>query len=889
MTASLRQWFVRHRWSAVLAAFCVAIAAVGSTTVIIVTNRLVAETTLDYGNDWANYLVANLPEFPDIMAGETPSADSVVFLEQAKKSGKIFRYRLFDASGRLRIVSTELGKAFSYSADLASEVPEFTAHAAKRRAFAREMYGDGRDEPEQYALTYVPIVNGDVLAGWVEVAFDHTDQHQAIVGATTIMSLVMALLLAVGPGLGFWYRTRQKQEAEKTLSFMASHDLLTRLPNRDVLESQLDEALKQSARRNEQVALVHIEVARMQELAQRLDRRTIDAVLLELAARLKSEAGPLGTAARLSESGFALLKTNIHDAMDAARCAKSTLAALATPFDIMGPPLSIDVNIGLALSPGDGGTANELMKSAVLALLEARAAGRNSYRFFDASTESTLRRRRDLEGIVAEACEKKLFALHYQPYFELATARLLGFEALIRLTNPQYGSISPAEFIPVAETLGIISDIGAWTMEQACKTAATWPEPLKISVNLSPLQFRNGSIIVGVRKSLERAKFPAYRLELEVTEGVLLDNIDYVQEQLHALQEMGAGIVLDDFGSGYSSFGYLWQFPFNKLKIDQSFTRAIDSKANVKSILRAIIGLGRSLSLPLTAEGIETPEQAEFLRSIGCTQAQGFHFGRPVPEIEVAGIIMRNYAEAIAASGNRLGAPGSAAQGHFLAQLSWSTASQRNAGLRNWRLPDSAMLPLMRGSRTSGNHRQRGFPLVRLDILVIVAVFAMPATDGSGNAEASMGPGNQVEASANMPGSSDIKASLPRLADSRADRMGGSARLAIPYLTGMIHGHLLAAMRLVEAENFAAAVMHTSHPIDEIFRRARTPAFTTGCRGPAHAPRSLERPGCAQGFSRRYRRSQSDGRPAVAGDRRRRVPKFRHAAPTGADFSSSHG
>ena len=507
MTASLRQWFVRHRWSAVLAAFYVAIAAVGSTTVIIVTNRLVAETTLGYGNDWANYLVANLPEFPDIMAGETPSADLVVFLEQAKKSGKIFRYRLFDASGRLRIVSTELGKAFSYSANLASEVPEFTAHAAKRRAFARDMYGDGRDEPEQYALTYVPIVDGDVLAGWVEVAFDHTDQHQAIVGATTIMSLVMALLLAVGPGLGFWYRTRQKQEAEKTLSFMASHDLLTRLPNRDVLESQLEEALKQSARRNEQVALVHIEVARMQELAQRLDRRTIDAMLLELAARLKSEAGPLGIAARLSESGFALLKTNIHDAMDAARCAKSTLAALATPFDIMGQPLSIDVNIGLALSPGDGGTANELMKSAVIALLEARAAGRNSYRFFDASTESTLRRRRDLEGIVAEACEKKL-ALHYQPYFDLATARLLGFEALIRLTNPQYGSISPAEFIPVAETLGIISDIGAWTVEQACKTAATWPEPLKISVNLRLCSFATAASSSACARAWSGRSFP---------------------------------------------------------------------------------------------------------------------------------------------------------------------------------------------------------------------------------------------------------------------------------------------------------------------------------------------------------------------------------------------
>jgi diguanylate cyclase (GGDEF)-like protein len=633
-----------------LIAFCLAIAAIGSTTVVMVTNRLVGQTTLDYGKDWANYLVENIPEFRNIMAGETPSAESVIFLEQAKKSGKIFRYRLFDETGRLRIVSSELGKALSYSNDLASELPGFPSLAAERRAFVRDMRGDGRREPQQYALTYVPISDGDALVGWVEVAFDHTDQYGALVGATTVMSLVMALLLAIGPGLGFWFRARQKQEVEKTLSFMASHDALTRLPNRDVLTSQLEEALKESSRRNEQTALVHVEIARMQELTEHLDRRTIDGVVLEFALRLKNEAGPLGVAARLSESGFALLKTNIHDAMDAALCAKSTLATLTKPFDTAAQPLSIDVNIGLALSPADGNTAEELMKSAVIALLEARTAARNCYRFFDASTESSLRRRRDLETIVAEACEKKLFALHYQPYFELATSRLLGFEALIRLSNPQYGAISPAEFIPVAETLGLIGEIGAWTLEQACRTAATWPEPLKVSVNLSPLQFRNGSIIVGIRKSLERAKFPAYRLELEVTEGVLLDNIDYVQEQLHVLQETGVGIVLDDFGAGYSSLGYLWQFPFNKLKVDQSFIRAIDSKPNVKNILRAIVGLGRSLSLPVTAEGIETAAQAEFLKSIDCTQAQGFHFGRPVPEIEVAGVIMRNYSEAITAS-----------------------------------------------------------------------------------------------------------------------------------------------------------------------------------------------------------------------------------------------
>jgi EAL domain-containing protein (putative c-di-GMP-specific phosphodiesterase class I) len=305
----------------------------------------------------------------------------------------------------------------------------------------------------------------------------------------------------------------------------------------------------------------------------------------------------------------------------------------------------LNVNIGLALAPTDGRTAADLLKSADVALVSSKTAGRNSYRFFDSDTENSLRKRRAIESAVKEACEQKLFELHYQPVFELRTSRLTGFEALIRLNHPQHGSISPAEFIPVAESMGLIGDIGAWTLETACQMASQWPDPLKVAVNLSPLQFRNGSMIAFARRSLEQAKFPAYRLELEVTEGVLLDDTEYVREQLRALQETGVGIVLDDFGAGYSSLGYLWQFPFNKLKIDQSFVRAMDSKSNVRNILRAIIGLGRSLNLPITAEGVETAEQAEYLRSLDCTEAQGYHFGRPVPATEVAAIILRNFAD----------------------------------------------------------------------------------------------------------------------------------------------------------------------------------------------------------------------------------------------------
>jgi diguanylate cyclase (GGDEF)-like protein len=657
VTAILGKWRDKGYSIVILMGFCIAQLVAGAVLVNIIADRLVAAEARQTGADWASFLTRNIADLDRILKAETPSIETIIFIEQANELDKVLQFRFFDDKGRLLLVSSELGNALSYEQTVAAELPHLAPLIQTSEPFSLMEKTAGQTIPKHISRTFVPVKSRDQVIGWIEVLADQDRSRELIVGSATKFAITMGLLLVIGPAFGFWYSTREKAKVEKTLSFVTNHDALTKLPNRAIFASQLDECLKQAERRNEHTTILDIEIDRFRELHEQFDRTSIDTILLEFSSRLQALAGPLGISARLNDSEFAVLKASVHDAMEAAQFARAALQTLTQPVTIYDRSISLNINIGLALAPTDGRTAAELMKSADVALMSSKTAGRNSYRFFDSDTETSLRKRRAIESAVKEACEQKLFELYYQPVFELRSNRLAGFEALLRLNHPQHGPISPADFISVAENIGLIGDIGAWTLETACQTASQWPDPLKIAVNLSPLQFRNGSMIAFARRSLEQARFPAYRLELEVTEGLLLEDAEYVREQLRALQETGVGIVLDDFGAGYSSLGYLWQFPFNKLKIDQSFVRAMDSKSNVRNILRAIIGLGRSLNLPITAEGVETAGQAEYLRSLDCTEAQGYHFGKPVPATEVAAIILRNFTETSSISTQSVAVP----------------------------------------------------------------------------------------------------------------------------------------------------------------------------------------------------------------------------------------
>jgi EAL domain-containing protein (putative c-di-GMP-specific phosphodiesterase class I) len=302
------------------------------------------------------------------------------------------------------------------------------------------------------------------------------------------------------------------------------------------------------------------------------------------------------------------------------------------------------VSIGVALAPEDGTNPERILKSADLALYKAKADGRNCIRFFLPEMDVELQARTKLEKIIREAVLNGRFELHYQPLFEMTERRLIGFEALVRLPAEDGTLIPPMEFIPLAEELRLIDKIGAWVLREACRTAATWPDNMTVAVNLSPAQFLAGSVSDVVADALKSAGLAPHRLELEITETLLLGDSKTTMEELQKLKAMGVAIVMDDFGTGYSSLSYLWKFPFDKIKIDRSFMQGLDgSGRDAETVVKTIIALGRELKMRVTVEGVETAQQATFLDDADGDQAQGFFFGRPVPAAEVSASILADF------------------------------------------------------------------------------------------------------------------------------------------------------------------------------------------------------------------------------------------------------
>jgi predicted signal transduction protein with EAL and GGDEF domain len=315
--------------------------------------------------------------------------------------------------------------------------------------------------------------------------------------------------------------------------------------------------------------------------------------------------------------------------------ARRIIEAVGRPFELHGHQVVTGATIGIAFAPEDGDDPDRLLKNADMALYRAKGAGRGTHSFFEPSMDANMQARRRVEMGLRRALAHDEFELHYQPVVNLRDNAITGFEALLRWNDPQRGLISPAEFIPVAEDTGLIIPIGDWVIRHACAEAATWPGDLTVAVNLSPAQFRGHRLTHVVFAALAEARLPARRLELEITESVLLNNNEATLATLHQLRDFGARISMDDFGTGYSSLSYLRSFPFDKIKIDQSFIRDLGGSDDSLAIVRAVTGLGAALGMRTTAEGVETAEQLEYLRREGCTEVQGFLFSRPRPSAEL--------------------------------------------------------------------------------------------------------------------------------------------------------------------------------------------------------------------------------------------------------------
>lgn len=473
--------------------------------------------------------------------------------------------------------------------------------------------------------------------------------------ANSIANLPSGRILSIQgvrvPGEG-WLATHldvtERAQAEAQIKFMASHDALTGLPNRSLFEAELTRGLER-IRRHGSFTLLCLDLDRFKWVNDTLGHAVGDELLKEVAVRLQRCLRATDFVARLGGDEFAILIFEDVEAHYLAMVAQRVIDVVSQPYQLDDHHAIIGVSIGLVSAPRDGLNAQDLMKSADLALYRAKADGRGTYRFFERAMDEKMHQRRNLEIDLRQALSDGALELHYQPIYNLRSGRISGFEALLRWNHPFRGRVSPADFIPLAEETGLIVDIGGWVLRQACLQARDWPEHVIVSVNLSPRQFNSNRLLGDIAGALRGAGLDARRLQVEITEQVMMSNTDQTAATLTAIHDLGITIAMDDFGTGYSSLSYLRRFPFDKIKIDRSFVRDLSVNSSSLAIVRAIIELASAMEMVSTAEGVETTEQRDALKAIGCGEIQGFLMSPAVPSNQIPDLLNDQPASAFAA------------------------------------------------------------------------------------------------------------------------------------------------------------------------------------------------------------------------------------------------
>ena len=442
---------------------------------------------------------------------------------------------------------------------------------------------------------------------------------------------------------------RKRLEAE--LLRMARHDALTGLPNRVLFHEHLEHALARTRRGGDNLAVMCVDLDHFKHVNDTLGHPIGDLLLQAVSERLKECVRETDVVARMGGDEFAVVAVAADQPVGATILADRIIASLSRPFELEGHQLVIGASVGIAFSPSDGLDGGSLIRAADLALYRAKGEGRGLYRLFEPEMDAKMQARRTLELDLRKALVTQEFELHYQPLVNLQSNEVCGFEALIRWNHPTHGRIAPIDFIPLAEETGIIVPLGEWILKEACTEAIKWPEEIKVAVNVSPAQFKSRSLANAVTAALECSGLPPRRLELEITESVLLTETDATMATLHQLRNLGVQISMDDFGTGYSSLSYLRSFPFDKIKIDRSFVSDLSETDESAAIVRAVTGLGRNLGMATTAEGVETDEQLVQLREEGCTEVQGYLFSKPLPATDVLPLLAKVHDQMRAAVG----------------------------------------------------------------------------------------------------------------------------------------------------------------------------------------------------------------------------------------------
>jgi diguanylate cyclase (GGDEF)-like protein len=636
----------RLRWlplAASLGAAVVAVAAVTLSVQQLSAQHLQAEAHRA-AQGWARHLASAVQDVDLVFMGDVPGPVTQDQLAAMRGLGGLSRFRLFDPQGNLVLASESVGtapRASDADADASALV----------RQVAQSSQGDARiDANGTSSRSYMPVQHGSALIGVMEVDLDQSDQAQSVAAsfrrASLTAGLAMALCVLLAAAL-MRHRARLERRARERADFLADHDVLTGTLN----HSHFNAALVQACQRpGDGPAVICIDLDGFALVNETHGHRVGDELLRLTAERLRGLLRDSDRLSRLAGDRFAILQRGASGSVAVTALVERVVRRLAMPHDLPGVPQAVrlSASVGVALHGRDGEDADTLLHNAELALLRAKANGRGCWSFYDPTLDRRLQDRRTLANDLRQALAQGSLRLHFQPLFSARSGELTGYEALARWPHPTLGFVPPSDFIPVAEDTGQIEALGRWVLQAACAEAARWPAPLTVAVNLSAAQFRRGEAIVAeVRDALVRTGLAPERLELEITESLLMSHTEQVLATLHALHKLGARIAMDDFGTGYSSLAYLWRFPFDKLKIDRAFTQGLGSDPRVAVIVRSIITLAHSLSIRVNAEGVETEAQQSALKLHGCDELQGYLLGRPVPserlthvEAETAAVVL---------------------------------------------------------------------------------------------------------------------------------------------------------------------------------------------------------------------------------------------------------
>lgn len=597
---------------------------------LVAVDRVIEEDAAFTASHWTAYLTQNPEEVRRLESGRGLSRRALAFYRPLAAAEQIIGFKLVEPGGAVRFETT--------SRALTARVGK-AAGLVQHREIAR-----GGPKASLVAST-LPLRIAGQRPKYLVVVSDQATRRtlfdEELIRALIALTFLTACSFGV-PAIVFLRERTQKEQGEERIEFLAQHDLMTNLMNRSSFNLTLDTHLS-GIKSGEHIALHFIDLDRFKSVNDSLGHNVGDELIKSVATRLRKVLGSNDLLARFGGDEFVLAQDYIDGQDDAERRAAIIRQSIGEPFAVGGHQITTTVSIGTAIAPQHGHTVIELTKSADLALYAAKADGRDACRMYHPDMDAALHERQKIEKALRRAAALESFELHFQPIVRAEEKKLLGFEVLLRLQTEDGEDIPPTAFIPIAENMGLISQIGSWVIRKACQAAAEWPDELTVSVNLSPRQFENGELCGIVETAVRESGLAPPRLELEITEGLLISDVEGVMSQLRQLKSLGVSVAMDDFGTGYSSLSYLWRFPFDKLKIDRSFMSELaEGDEHVASILNTIVALGRTLNLKVTAEGVETQAQADLLKQLNCDQLQGYHFGRPMPESDVAAVILRD-------------------------------------------------------------------------------------------------------------------------------------------------------------------------------------------------------------------------------------------------------